>query len=480
MMRTLRTRIIISHILPLLIVLLLMGIGLDYVLEVRILLPNLSDELINEAMLFVEMTKNNQPIWDDPVAAQDYLDSIEPIMDPFVMLLDLQGQILASTDPSDTGQIGSLIEPRERFVEALEHGTSIQTMYSRQLEANIVDVLVPARRSDGQVVGVLRMSYHLENVYGQFLSLRYTILGIIAIGILLGVIMAILLALNLGNALSQLTYSVQLLTTGKEYSPPLEHGPEEIRILLRSVNSLVERLRELENMRGKLLTNLVHEIGRPLGALLLAVQALQAGAGRDKAIQEDILAGIGEELSMLQRLLNDLTRLHDQVLGEMELKIQPVPLMQWLPNVLRTHQEAVNNQGLLWQVTLSKELPTIDADPNRLAQAIGNLVNNAIKFTPSGGTVSVDAGVQDNEVWIRVNDNGPGIPLDEQVNIFKPFYRGLSENRFPQGMGLGLSIARDLVEAHHGRLEFTSVPGEGSSFTIWLPFRPNGSKTSLV
>ena len=480
MMRTLRTRIIISHILPLLIVLLLMGIGLDYVLEVRILLPNLSDELINEAMLFVEMTKNNQPIWDDPVAAQDYLDSIEPIMDPFVMLLDLQGQILASTDPSDTGQIGSVIESRERFAEALERGASIQTMYSRQLEANIVDVLVPARRSDGQVVGVLRMSYHLENVYGQFLSLRYTILGIIAIGILLGVIMAILLALNLGNALSQLSYAVQQLTTGKEYSPPLEHGPEEIRILLRSVNSLVERLRELENMRGKLLTNLIHEIGRPLGALLLAVQALQAGAGQDKAMQEDILAGMGEELSMLQRLLNDLTRLHDQVLGVMELKIQPVPLVQWLPNVLRTHQEAVNTKGLLWQVTISEELPTIDADPNRLAQAIGNLVNNAIKFTPSGGTVSVDAGVQDNEVWIRVNDNGPGIPLDEQVNIFKPFYRGLSENRFPQGMGLGLSIARDLVEAHHGRLEFTSVPGEGSSFTIWLPFRPNGSKTSLV
>jgi signal transduction histidine kinase len=284
-----------------------------------------------------------------------------------------------------------------------------------------------------------------------------------------------LLALNLGNALRQLTYSVQQLATGKEYRPPLEHGPEEIRVLLRSVNSLVERLRELENMRRKLLTNLIHEIGRPLGALLLAVQALQAGAGQDEAMLEDISAGMEEELRMLQRLLNDLTGLHDQVLGVMEMKIQRVPLMQWLPNVLRTHQEAANTKGLLWQVTISEELPTIDADPNRLAQAIGNLVNNAIKFTPSGGTVSVDASVQDNQVWIRVNDTGPGIPLDEQANIFTPFYRGLSENRFPQGMGLGLSIARDLVVAHQGRLEFTSVPGEGSSFTIWLPFTPNVS-----
>jgi len=412
-MHTLRTRIILSHILPLLVVLLLIGVALDYVLETRILLPILSDELINEAKLFAEMTKNNLPIWDSSAAAQDYLDSLEPILDPFVMLLDLQGQILASTDPFDAGQIGSVIEPRERFAEALERGTSIQTMYSRQLEANIVDVLVPARKSDGQVIGVVRMSYHLENVYGQFLTLRYIIIGILAIGILLGVIMAMLLALNLGNALHQLTYSVQQLTTGKEYRPPLEQGPEEIRVLMRSINSLVERLRDLENMRRKLLTNLIHELGRPLGSLLMAIQALQAGAGQDEAMRVDILAGMEEEMSILQRLLDDLTGLHNQLLDVLELKTQPIILTQWLPNVLRTHQEAANVKGLLWQVTISDELPTIEADPNRLAQAVGNLVNNAIKFTPSGGTVSVNTGVRDNEVWIRVNDTGPGIPLDE-------------------------------------------------------------------
>ena len=471
-MRTLRARIIISHILPLLIVLLLIGVALDYVLEIRILLPNLSDELINEAKLFVEMTKNNQPIWDDPVAAQDYLDSLEPILDPFVMLLDLQGQILASTDPFSAGQIGSVIEPGERFAEALERGASIQTIYSRQLEANIVDVLVPARGSDGQVIGVVRMSYHLENVYGQFLSLRYIIIGIIVVGILLGAIMAMLLALNLSNALQRVTHAVQLLATGQEYKPPIEQGPEEIRVLLRSINSLVERLRDLENMRRKLLTNLIHELGRPLGALLLAIQALQAGAGQDEGMRVDILAGMEEEMSILQRLLDDLTGLHNQVLGVLELKTQPVILTQWLPNVLRTHQEAANAKGLLWQVTISEKLPTIEADPNRLAQAVGNLVNNAIKFTPSGGTVSVNTGVRDNQVWIRINDTGPGIPLDEQTKIFTPFYRGRSENRFPQGMGLGLSIARDLVVAHHGRLEFSSEPGAGSSFTIWLPYKP--------
>ena len=472
-MRTLRTRIVISHILPLVIVLLLIGVALDYVLETRILLPNLSDDLINEAKLFVEMTKNNQPIWDSSAAAQDYLDSLEPILDPFVMLLDSQGKFLASTDPLNAWQMGTVIEPKEQFVEALARGISIKTTYSRQLETNVVEVMVPAMAADGEVIGVVRMTYHLENVYGQFLSLRYIIIGILAVGILLGVIMAMLLALNLSNALQRVTHAVQLLATGQEYKPPIEQGPEEIRVLLRTINSLVERLRDLENMRRKLLANLIHELGRPLGALLLAIQALQEGAGKDEVMRVDILAGMDEEMSILQRLLDDLTGLHNQVLGVLELKTEPVILTQWLPNVLRTHQEAANVKGLLWQETISKKLPTIEADPNRLAQAVGNLVNNAIKFTPSGGTVSVDASVQDNEVGIRVNDTGAGIPLDEQANIFTPFYRGLSENRFPQGMGLGLSIARDLVVAHQGRLEFTSVPGEGSSFTIWLPIRPN-------
>jgi signal transduction histidine kinase len=474
-MHTLRTRIILSHILPLLLVLLLIGVALDFVLETRILLPILSDELINEAKLFVEMTKNNLPIWDSSAAAQDYLNILEPILDPFVMLLDSQGKLLASTDPLSAWQIGTVIEPKEQFVEALARGISIKTTYSRQLESNVVEVMVPAMAADGEVIGVVRMTYHLENVYGQFLLLRYVIVGIVAVGTLLGLVMAILLALNLSNALQRVTHAVQLLATGQEYKPPIEQGPEEIRVLLRSINSLVERLRDLENMRRKLLTNLIHELGRPLGAFLLAIQALQAGAGQDEAMRVDILAGMEEEMSILQRLLDDLTGLHNQVLGVLELKTQPVVLTQWLPNVLRTHQEAANTKGLLWQVNISEELPTIDADPNRLAQAIGNLVNNAIKFTPSGGTVSVDASVQDNEVGIRVNDTGSGIPLDEQANIYTPFYRGLSENRFPQGMGLGLSIARDLVVAHQGRLEFTSVPGEGSSFTIWLPFRPNES-----
>jgi len=469
-MRTLRARLILSHTLPLLVIILFLSIALDYMLETRIMLPGFGDELANEAKLVAEMATTQPDLWDNPSSAQAYLNRLKPILEPFVSFLDVHGELLASTDPN-AGQIGTMMESGDQFAEVLAGSISIQTNYSRHLEADVVDVMVPVFGPDEQVVGAVRMTYHLENVYAQFLTLRYVIIGVLAVGLFIGVVMALILALNLSSALQQVTKAVRQLARGREYTPPIEQGPEEIRILLRTFNTLVTRLRDFEKNRRKLLANLIHELGRPLGALLLAVQALQGGAGEDESLHRNIMIGMEEELGILQRLLNDLTGLYDQVTGVLELKTQPIALTEWLRIVLQTHRESASAKGLHWQVTIPDDLPVIDVDPDRLAQALGNLVDNAIKFTPSGGEVSVDVSVQDNGVDINVQDTGPGIPMDEQANVFTRFYRGHSENRFPQGMGLGLSIARDLVMAHQGRLEFTSVPGEGSCFTIWLPVK---------
>jgi signal transduction histidine kinase len=234
-----------------------------------------------------------------------------------------------------------------------------------------------------------------------------------------------------------------------------------------------ERLQALEENRRQLLTNLVHELGRPLGALLAATQALEGGADQDEVLRQELFSGMVEEIGLLRRLLDDLSRLHDRVSGTLDLEHQPVVLTDWLPVVLGSWREAASAKGLNWQMALPDDLLVLEMDPNRMSQALGNLVDNAVKFTPSGGTVSVEAGIEDSEVWIRIGDTGPGVSLDEQPHIFMPFYRGHSGRRLAQGMGLGLSIARDLVMAHGGRLEMSSSPGQGSLFTIWLPFTPD-------
>ena len=256
---------------------------------------------------------------------------------------------------------------------------------------------------------------------------------------------------------------------GEQFEPVAEEGPRELRILATEFNALVERLNILRSARRRLLANLVHELGRPLGALRSANQALLDGAEEVEELRHSLLAGIDVELASLQRVLDDLTRYYDRDLGPMELDLEPTALSPWLTTVLAHWGQAARTRDIQWNVSISPTLPTLEIDSDRLAQALGNLVSNAVKYTPPGGTIAVEASLDEDEVQITVRDTGPGIPAEEQSRIFEPFFRSRESERFASGIGLGLAIARDLVAAHGGRLNVVSQTGGGSTFTIYLP-----------
>ena len=246
-------------------------------------------------------------------------------------------------------------------------------------------------------------------------------------------------------------------------------GPREVRSLLHAFNLLTQELHNLEKSRIRLLANLVHEIGRPLGALLSATQALEAGADQDPVFRVELLEGIKGEIQRMQSLLDDLTRLYDHTQGPVRLNLEMTHLTSWLNQVLGPWREAAHEKEITWELHYPSNLPDIYLDPDRIAQALGNIVSNAIKYTPENGHVSITADSDHKFVWIRVRDTGSGIPVEEISHIFEPFYRGSTSHRFPQGMGLGLSIAQDLIQAHKGHITVESSPGEGSTFTLWLP-----------
>jgi two-component system sensor histidine kinase BaeS len=471
-MNTLRTRLILSHLLPTLIIIPLMGLALVYVLETQVLLVNVSRELTEQAALVAAMANERSGIWYDSTQAGSFVARMSPQLTARVMLLDARGYLLASSNPADAAGTGQPLE-LPGLSTALAGETDVRIDYRQVLYAEVADVLVPVVGPDQQVVGIVRLTHQLAGIYERFLRLRYLILGVLVAGLLLGVVVGWALALNVGRPLRQVTKVVFGIATGEQWTYLDERGPEEIRLLLRAVNSLVERLKGLEQARRQLLANLVHELGRPLGALRSANQALLGGADQDGALSRELLVGMDEEVSRLQRLLDDLARLHDQVLGTLELERRPTALADWLPLVLAPWREAAHAKGLNWRATIPAELPGMEIDPDRLAQAVSNLLSNAIKYTLSGGSVSVEAGAEDGGVWIQVSDTGPGIEPEEQGFIFNSFYRGRSAGRFPQGMGLGLTIARDLVIAHGGELKVDSTPGQGSRFTIHLPLLPD-------
>ena len=468
MFRTLRSRFIISHILPLLITVPLIGIVLIYLLEVRILLPALTNELTQQAQLIADLARDQPAIWTDSKQAQAFVAGLHAPLDSRLMLLDRTGHLLASTDPADNSNLGQVLDHPD-LSQALSGTPLTHEDYSARLGAEIADAFMPVLNTTGSVIGIARLSYQLTNVYARFAQLRWLIGGVLLAAVLLGAALGSLLAVNLARPIRRMTDAINRLAREQQPASLPELPPIEIANMAHSVNLLTERSRSLEEARRQLLANLVHELGRPLGALQSATQALEGGADEDQALRRELLAGMDDQIRRLRWLLDELATHYTQALGAFELHRQAIRLADWLPTVLISWREAAQRKGLHWQTSLPTDDTSLIADPDRLAQAIENLISNAIKYTPPPGSISIGVEADRAGVSIYVQDTGPGIPPIDQDRIFEPLFRGQAMRRFPQGMGLGLTIARDIVIAHGGRIDFTSAVGEGTRFTIWLP-----------
>jgi signal transduction histidine kinase len=175
-----------------------------------------------------------------------------------------------------------------------------------------------------------------------------------------------------------------------------------------------------------------------------------------------------DQVERLKPLLDNLARLYKQSIGPAELQCVPIGLNDWLSQILITWQAAAQAKGLSWRTQLPADLPIVSIDPNQMAQVIGNLAANAIQYTATGG-ISITAGHTSDRVWIAVEDTGIGIAPEVSAHIFDPFYRGATGQRFPQGMGLGLAIARDIARAHGGDITVQSAEGQGSRFMVEWP-----------
>ena len=460
MFRSLRTRLIFSHILPALLIIPLMGAVMVYVLETRLLLPTIYSNLAKEAKHMAAITRNQPVFWQNRQAAQVLVDGAGPYLNGWLSVVTLDGRVMASSatqnDIGDTLlELPDLSGVRQGQVVELRNGP-------------LAEAITPVYDLGGREIGVIRMTTQVASISEEIYHLRYLLGFVLLVAVLAGLGLGSYLALGINRPIQHVTRSIQVLAQGNWQAHVEERGPDEMRVLAREVNALVDQLHDLEKARRQLLANLVHELGRPLGAIRSAIVALLHGADKDSQLSHDLLTGMDEETVRLQHLLEDLAGLHDQVMGKLELNRAPVQLNEWLVSTLSPWEAAARQKGLTWETDIPVHLPVVMIDPDRMAQALGNILSNAIKFTPVGGKVSTQVWVADSHLGIQVEDNGPGIPLDEHEKVFQPFIRGSQGRRIVEGMGLGLSIAREIILAHGGDIHLESTPGAGSRFILQM------------
>lgn len=478
MFRSLKVRLALSHTLPILILVPLLGLALLYQLEKNYFIGSLAQELLVQGALIAELTQDDPALWQDPEAAGQIVQRLQVQTQARLMLLDGQAHLLSSSLPGDMDRIGASIDAA--IVNgALQGETQWKIDYSAGLSESVIDVAVPVFDTQGRVFGVVRLSHNLANIQDRLFSLRWIVLLTIFVGAAISIALGLLLARSLGTPLIKLTDAVARFSPDEAPQPITETGPAEIEVLARTFNRVGQRLYQVENARQRLLSGIVHELGRPLGAIKVAAEAIRNGAEGQMAVE--MAEGINNQVDQLRLQVEDLALLGQVGSQPLALHWETVDLADFLKTQCRLFSNLMEQKELAFDCQLDDDLPTITADPQRLTQIVGNLLQNAYKYTPAQGCVVLSAETQEGKtanrpapthVVLRVSDNGSGIDAQEQEKIFEFFYRNPEQRRIHEGMGIGLALSRLLAEAHGGTLTVDSCPGEGATFTLRLPVQP--------
>jgi two-component system phosphate regulon sensor histidine kinase PhoR len=243
---------------------------------------------------------------------------------------------------------------------------------------------------------------------------------------------------------------------------PLEGG--QILLVLQDLTTL----RRLETVRSDFIANVSHELRRPISSLKAMAETLEEGAIEDLAAARDFVARMHREIDGLAQLVNELLALTRIESGAEPLSLERCSPAQLLDECARRMGALASRAG----VSLFVEPTTasdVRADSGRVGQVLSNLVHNAVKFTPSGGSIRLSALDQDVAVLFSVSDTGAGIEAADLERVFERLYK-TDRARSGEGTGLGLAIAKHLVQAHGGRIEAVSAgPGQGATFSFTLP-----------
>jgi signal transduction histidine kinase len=356
-------------------------------------------------------------------------------------LFDPQGELLLDTGgPNSGGRVGT---------ETLEQAIPLE------VENRIVGYLLTERR--------LQFTPAHEQILLTRLN-RSALMAAIIAGVV-ALVLALLLAYRLLRPVQDLTQAATHMAEGDLSQRVPVHGDDQLATLGYTFNTMADSLEQAERRRKALTADIAHELRTPLAVQRAHLEALQDGI---YDLTPENLAAIQEQNQVLTRLVEDLRTLALADAGELALERTPTDLAALLERFVARFSPQAGEADVNLDLALEESVLTRSLDPQRIEQILNNLLSNAIRYTPEGGTIYIRLFREGDDVLITVRDTGPGIPEDALPHLFDRFYKFDKSRSRHSGTGLGLSIARKLAQAHGGDLTACNHPRGGAVFTLRL------------
>jgi two-component system sensor histidine kinase GlrK len=302
-----------------------------------------------------------------------------------------------------------------------------------------------------------------RRLYGQSLALIPVTIALI-----------VMFAMFLARPIRQIDAAISNIGHGRLTEPVTVQGPTDLKALGRQLEWLRVRLQEIAEERNKFLRHMSHELKTPLANIREGTELLLEGAVGSLGAEQREVTGILRDNSLrLQRLIENLLSYSEWQARRSELELGEIRVLPLVRSAIETYQLPINSRGL----RLDLRVPdlTLTADRDKLKLILDNLISNAVKFTPDGGTITLRAGYdgEGRHLLLDVADTGPGIPADERPRIFEAFYQGATpQGGLVRGTGIGLSVVQEFVHAHGGSIEIVDGEFAGAHFRVCLPLAP--------
>lgn len=326
--------------------------------------------------------------------------------------------------------------------------------------------------SKGPIVGYLQISRPLDDVERTMSLLLLILLGGGTIALLAAATGVFWLSRAALAPIEQVAHTAQSIVRAEDLAQrvPVPTSQDELHRLTIIINELLARFEKLFATQSRFIADVSHELRTPLAAMQGNLEVLARGAHRDPQLLAESLTDMRRETTRLIRMVNDLLLLARSDAG-VQIRCEPVELDTLL---LEIHRDLRPLAGSVNLRLGAEDQVVVSGDRDRIKQALLNLGVNALQHTPPGGCVTLSLEQRDGFACLAVADNGVGIAEEDLPYIFDRFYRAdRSRSRHGGGAGLGLAIVKWIAEAHGGHVTVASIPGQGSTFALWLPLPPS-------